>query len=454
MNAAINILIFISVYMVLPLIYFMMRNLYKPKKNIILGVTLPFEARQEEAVLKICRDYRRHLTATCIILTLLSLGAFFFKYSSVVMTYLFTWLLAAIIAPFLSYTVFHRRLKRLKIQQGWLSGAAGKMMLDTKVSVKAPGKRSAWFFAPPVVLCLIPLLEGYIRKSGWEMGLLYGINALLAVSCYLFYLILYRQKAEIIDHDTNLSMALTQVRRYNWGIAWIALSWATAFFSLGLWLFMRNNAAMLITTALYTAIVLFVFINAEFATRKAQEKLSEHSGKDIYVDDDIYWLLGMFYYNSHDKHIMINARVGINTTINLAHPPGKAVMALALLVLLAMPFFGLWMMQEELTPPQIVITESAIEALHTSTLYSINLGDVQSAELWETLPPAMKVGGTGLNTLLKGKFQVQGAGLCSLSLDPKTAPFILIRTADKTYIFGSREALQTREAYRLLAARL
>jgi len=121
MNNSITIFLFACMYMVLPIIYFMLRNLSKPKKNLILGVTLPLEARQEANVLNICRSYHKHLTATFLILTTLSFGAFFLDYMSVVMVYLLTWLLAAIIAPFVSYAVYHRKLKQLKHENNWIS---------------------------------------------------------------------------------------------------------------------------------------------------------------------------------------------------------------------------------------------------------------------------------------------------------------------------------------------
>jgi uncharacterized membrane protein len=362
-----------------------------------------------------------------------------------------TWLLLAIITPFISYTIYHRKLKRLKRENNWFSDSAGKLMFDTKVSYKAQKRLPAWLFAPPFIISLIPLLVELFRQNEWELGLVYGVNALLVASFYLFYLILYRQKAEVIDSDTSLSIALTQVRRYNWGKVWIALSCTTALFNLGLWLFIQNNAGILITTAIYLAAVLYVAINAEFSTRKAQEKLTESSGKDAYVDSDNYWLIGMFYYNPHDRHIMINDRVGINTTLNLAHPVGKTVMALSLLILLAMPFFGLWIMAEEFTPVRLTVTETALEAHHTSLAYSVRLDDMESVELLEALPPALiRVAGTGMDALLKGKFRMEGPGLCNLCLNPQIAPFILIKTADKAYIFGTNDAGQTREAYSLL----
>ena len=454
MNISENIYLFACMYLVLPIIYVMLLNLSRPKKNIILGVTLPHEARQDEAVLAVCRLYRRHLSVTCLILTAVALGAFMVSHISIVMTYLLTWLLAAIVAPFISYAIYHRKLKNLKQERKWFSALADKVMLDTKVSYKAQHKLSAWLFAPSFIISLLPMLRELYNQNLWDPLTVYGVNALLVACFYLFYLILYRQKAEIVDSDTGLSLALTQVRRYNWGKVWIALSYTTALFNLCLWLFIRNNTGILVSTAVYLAVTLFVCIDAEFSTRRAQERLTANSGKDPYVDSDKYWLIGMFYYNPHDKHIMINARWGINTTINLAHPAGKAIMGLSLLILLAMPFFGLWMISEEFTPLSITVTDNVIEASHTSPAYSIPLDEVEYAELLQDLPPTIKIAGTGMSTLLKGKFRVEGSGLCSLCLNPQTAPFILIQTADKTYILGAQNSTQTREAYNLLQARI
>jgi uncharacterized membrane protein len=453
MNITGNILLFACMYMVLPLLYFMMRNLSKPKKNIILGVTLPHEAREHEDVLAVCIAYRSHLAITCLILTALSLPSFLFEHSSTTMTYLLTWLLAAIIGPVISYTLYHRKLKSLKRENNWFSPVEGKLMLDTNVSYKAQRQLSGWLFAPPFALSLVPLIAEYINQGSGDFALLYGINALLVAFSYLFYRILYRQKPEVIDKDTSLSIALTSVRRYNWGKFWLAFSWMTAFFALGMWLFAWHNTGMLIISGLYVAVVVFVAINAEFSTRKAQESLSAASGKEVYVDDDKNWLIGMFYHNPFDKHIIINARVGINTTINLAHPAGKVVMALALLILLGMPFLGLWMVSEELTPIRLVVSDSTFEVHHTALAYSIPLAEVQQAELLEALPQLVKTNGIGMEALLKGKFRAADIGNCEVCLNPQVAPFILIKTADKTYIFGAAEPGQTREAYSLLEGR-
>ncbi len=221
MNNILKIVLLVAFYPVLPILYFMLRNESKPKKNIILGVTLPYDARQDESVSQICMSFRKHLGITALFLAVLPVGVFFVKYSSIATTYLMTWLLVTIVLPYVIFTVFHRKLKRLKYQNNWTSNAAGKIILDTKVSVQPQKKLSTWLFMPPFVASLIPVIHAIYNKSGWMFAFVFIIDAMLVAAYYLFYRILYRQRGEIIDGDTVLSMALTRVRSYNWCKVWI-----------------------------------------------------------------------------------------------------------------------------------------------------------------------------------------------------------------------------------------
>jgi hypothetical protein len=71
--------------------------------------------------------------------------------------------------------------------------------------------------------------------------------------------------------------------------------------------------------------------------RHLQEKLTIDSGKGWYVDEDDKWIWGMFYYNPNDSRFTVNARVGVNATVNLAHPAGKVTMALVALLMFLIP---------------------------------------------------------------------------------------------------------------------
>lgn len=56
----------------------------------------------------------------------------------------------------------------------------------------------------------------------------------------------------------------------------------------------------------------------------------------------------------------------------------------------------------------------------------------------------MKVNGTGLDTLLKGKFSAKDIGPVTVCLDPGFPPYLLLEDEDgNKFIFGSREEGET-----------
>ena len=72
-----NIIMFVCIYPILPIICLMLRNEAKPKKNIVIGVTLPAAAIAGEEVAEICRKYRKTLVMVLALLSLLLSFVFF-----------------------------------------------------------------------------------------------------------------------------------------------------------------------------------------------------------------------------------------------------------------------------------------------------------------------------------------------------------------------------------------
>ena len=87
----------------------------------------------------------------------------------------------------------------------------------------------------------------------------------------------------------------------------------------------------MVSTLLYTLLILYICLRAEFAARRAQERLTRESGPD-YVDEDEFWIWGLIYYNPNDRRAMINDRTGMGMSMNLARPAGKVVRGLCALL--------------------------------------------------------------------------------------------------------------------------
>ena len=192
---------------------------------------------------------------------------------------------------------------------------------------------------------------------------------------------------------------------------------------------------------LYTIAILYVAMKAEIATRHTQQKLSAESTRPLYLDEDDYWIYGIFYYNPEDKKRFINNRVGIGTTMNLAHKSGKIIIVLTIACLLALPISGLYVMKEEFTPLRAEFLNDRIVVTHTKEELVLSAKDIKSVEIVDTLPDTTKVVGTGMEHLLKGTFHVSGYGKCRLYLNPKQSPFLILTTDEGLIIINANDSI-------------
>ncbi len=440
----------------LPLIlYFVLRNETKPKKNLILGVTLPADARMDSAVKALCLSFRRQNALLTLLITFLTIPPFFLMYDSMVFTYFMTWLLLALAVYFILYAVYNKKLRLLKAENSWYGEAAGLALVDVKLAAMPTRQLSILWFLPPMVIGIIPAVYTACTRWGtdgfWPLFIAYVFLAAMVILFGSLYYTIYRQRAEVVDEDTSLNAVLTQVRRYNWIKFWMISAWLTGIFTLLFWA-LHSIMAQPVSVLAYTLLLFAVALHAEFKTRKIQQQLTQSSGKDVYTDEDDKWLFGLIYNNPADRHFMVNRRTGMGMTINLARIPGKTVMAVTAILLLSMPFWGIWMMDEEFTPVTLRTEETVIIAGHTSDEYRISYEDVESATLLSVLPEGRRTNGTGMASVLKGSFDLDGIGPCRLCLDPRTAPFIEIKTANQIYVLGSSDSNETYAVYCALAA--
>ena len=398
----------------------MLANETKPKKNIILGVTLPYEARQDKGIGRICKCYRKNLLLSGTILFVLGLLSAAIPSFSIFMTCILTWLDLVIAVPIFLYISAHKKIRRLKQENLWYSELAEMKIADVK-PVSAPLKKlSAGWFIPPIVISLIPVVIALFQPDNaakWWTILGYACNAMMVLVFGLLHRLIYRQGMESVDENTGLTIALTRIRRYQWSKCWLWISYLTALFSIGFWLTLENPIALLLITLIYTFLLLAAAVRTEFTTRR-----------------------GMFYYNPNDRHFIANNRIGLGTSVNIAKLPGKILMVFSAVILLILPFIGGWCMVEEFTPIRATLTENTLLIEHIGTAFQAKTDDITDVELWNTLPAYHKIVGTSMEHLLKGKFRLTGMYDCRLYLDPQNSPFLKLELKDGSIvIIGSSD---------------
>lgn len=435
-------ILWLSVIWLAPLMYFMLANETKFKKNIAVGVTLPYEGREDPEVLFCLGRFKKRLAWVCIGLTAAAVPCLFLKDFGPMMTIWLVWVDLVIVLPCIPYVLCNRKLKAIKARRGWRRESAGVITVDTSV-IRPERRLSVWWFLPALVLSFLPL--------AWEHGLwlLYVTDGASVVLFWLCYRYAYRNKAERVDDNAELTAVLTRVRQYNWGKMWLAAAYSMPLMGLGIVLTRNHPGWMALVVGAVCALLVAAALHIEFTVRRVQERLTAKSGQGWYVDEDDLWPGGMFYYNPRDSRLLINDRVGTNTTVNLAKRGGQVFAAALALLLLLLPFTGVLLGAGGNRPMELSLTETTLTSSHGSRDYVVERSDIAGVELLEELPQGLvRTMGTGLPNLLKGDFSATDIGAMDVCLDPTCPPFLLIEEeSGRTLLLGSREPGQVRQIY-------
>ena len=455
MIMAMNIILAVSFVPVWGILYFMIKNYEKPKKNVILGVTLPHVAHEDPVVKGMCSSFGRWLNMVMLPLLALLAPPFFMSSMGAAITWFMTWFVLVVVAPLTVFGIHREKLMSLKLERGWRSETAGLNLVDVRAAAVPPRKMSGIWFLLPLIISLLPIADALRAPHEGSLVFMYAMFSLMVALFWVFYHMIFNLRSEVFNDDLTLTMALTRVRRYNWSKFWLAAAWLTGALNVALWVFYENMTAFLIATLVYSLVLLAVAVKTEFAARFAQQKLTAGETGELYVDEDDLWIWGMFYYNPHNSRFLINDRFGIGMTVNLAKLSGKALMVFAALSIAISPFLGLWLWAEEATPVRLVLTQTELTARHTGDRYTIPLDTIESVELIEKMPFVIrKISGANFDNLYIGAFSVIDYGQPLLCTHPKNPPFLVVTAGGQSYIFNDADSGLTMEVYSQLLLQL
>ncbi len=452
-----NLFLAICFIPILPVMYFTMLNERKPKNNLILSTTLPKEAWTDPRVVAITKKFTRELTITCLILALLYIPAFFMEYISIIMTYVMLWLDAIIILPCIPYCNAVQTMRKLK-KENWYHPELVKVQVaDTSLASVFEEKQNTYTFVNfllPLLVSLIPLMFPLVVPVEGSLTTLLIVvlcNSSTILMCYYCYRTL-RKKEDRVNSDVTLTSVLTRIRRYYWGKCWIYVSWLSAALGFCALLLFVSEWVFLIAIGLFVTGILVLVVGMELKIRKEQQRLNEEQPSEILMDEDDNWPYGIICYNKNDKSLFVNSRIGFGVTTNFAHPVGKALDIFALVMLLVLPFIGLFTVKEEFTEPKLVLSETVLEAHHTDLEYSIPLEEIKEVTFLTEMPKASKTWGTNFPHLYKGKFSIKDINQTGLlCLDPYDEAFLLVQTiAGKYYLFSMENTKELKNLYTAL----
>ncbi len=440
-----RLILWLSVLWIAPLVSGVLVNDAKFKKNLAVGVTIPpaFQADPDVAV-RLAR-FRRQEWTVCIALVLAAVPCVFVRAFGLNMTLWSVWLLLVCVLPYVPYARCNLALKRLKVEHGWRGEAAPRTETVDLAAVPSYRWLSPWLFALPLVFSLLPLLWSL---EDWIVLLTDAACVVLFWVCYRFC---YRKKSERVDENAELAKVLSQVRLHRWGRLWLVSAWVMAALNLVFSLAAPDSTfALCALGALMLFHIAYLLYN-EFRLRALQAKLTAGAATGALVDEDDRWIFGQFYYNPDDRHLIVNARTGINTTVNLARPTGRAFLGFAALCLLGMLAVGPWMTSLDTRPVTLTATETELVSTYGGKETCIPRTEITEVTLLDDLPEHLtRSNGTSMEHVMHGRYVARGYGGLNLCLDPTQPPFLLVQTEGRTYLLASRDPEQTWAAYHAL----
>lgn len=445
-----RLILWLSIIWLVPLMYFMLRSETKFKKNLAVGVTLPYEGRDHPETVKRLNRFKKQLGLICVLLLALAVMGIFLPVSfGLSLTIFCVWTDLCIVLPYIPYITCNRSLKQLKEARGWRYGTGRGVSVDLTAAAQPLEELSLLHFLIPMLISLIPAAWEMI-EGNWAVGLILLIDTLCVVLLYGAYRWCYRRKSETVDENTDLTNALTRLRRKCWIRCWSCCSWFMGVLNPAIWLMFYFPVAGFLAVGVLTMGLVAAVVGIEFRLRRAQERLTVESGRAFYVDTDDKWIWGIFYYDSNDRHIVVNARTGNNTTVNLARRGGRVIMGLVAALLIFMPLMGVLVMAEEQSPVTLELTETSLTAGHRNTRYEIPLEEIDRVELVEERPSGLtRVVGTAMDMVSKGKYRSGDYGDITLCLDPRSGPWLMVVDAEgERWLFGAGKV--TEEVYHRL----
>lgn len=461
-----NLIFLLTMYPILIILYFVLKYSTKSGGKYCFGVTRTKEWKNYDQgrLTEIEHTFRKNLRIWFIVFAIIPVITFFIPYFSITFSIWMAWLLGCIFVPFIPFARANEAVLEWKAIEKKRHGLSEEAHGKTGISyteIEAAGtvrKVKAIPFLIPVIISLAVIPVCFVQMNDRSMSALLicvAAAALCTPLSYLLAVLLDKQKTTVICEDAEVNLNYTRAKKQIWKNLWLILAWTNTGFTWIIAIFLYGYEAdgtgigqILWGSIAYCLIALVLSCLAFLKMQGIEKKYADIRMEN--ADSDKYWKWGLIYYNPNDRHVMVEQRVGIGSTTNMATKVGKGSTGFALAALLALPVLCVWMILEEFTPIHLAVENDAIVANHLNTDYVIPMDDIVEVTVIREKPEWIKVNGSAMDNMEKGIFEIYHEGKCKVFLNPKNTFFMKVQTEEEIYYLGGYDDAETEEVYQII----
>jgi len=336
--------------------------------GIIFGVRVPVEFRKDEDIQKLEKEYKK-IYILSVFPTIVIVNFLVYLYPKVYIFLLLTFLL--IFLTNLPVLIFWKRMIDLKKEKEW--DKLGKNIVVVDTSIRKPknkkdikGIKNKTFLIlliVPIITLIITFIsydripdvfpthyngkgipDSFAIKNSFS-GFIYLILLPIIQALMILFFMVINKFAINGKTDIN-SGSIREIReqrkvfkKYNsiflflLALEMIILFSFIQFCMIYGWSINIINGISL--TIIFASIIIFTIVTYKIGQGGKNIKVS-NAEKEIYRDDDKYWILGSFYYNKKDPSLFIEKRIGIGWDVNIGNPIGMTIMIVPFVLIFIM----------------------------------------------------------------------------------------------------------------------
>ena len=448
----------------------------KPKKNMFMAVTLPYDVLESDFIKEVQKEYKSMCNKVYLLMLLTAIPCVFpfwiFKNTTVYIFYLMLWCMGFAYYGIIPFKLMNRKIKAEKAKNGWFVGEKKVVYCDTKTTLlKNSMPISNKYFLIPILIGIIPLILSIKNFSSENIAFLIVAILNLGLVILLFYIakVFNKNKLKTYSTDSEINFILNKTEKQMFSIYFLINAIVESLIVLVFYLMffeyidLKFLNVIVFSTLLLSSIVALGFIYIKKKINDLDEELSsKNKDSEIIVDDDDYWIDGIYYYNPNDSSKMVNSRFGYSMTYNLATKHGyfmgkkleKIVLIGTLILILVL------MVPSEISNSSISFSNDSPNISISSFPYSYELDykDIESIKLTnEPISFKLRTNGMATDTKCIGNFKSDKYGKCRVYLYFKNKddnpPYIVVKLKNSKFdylIYNTKDSQSTKEVYTTL----